>query len=84
VSEWPKGTTRPGPQDTVQVLMTETMARAFERHVLGVRGSLAGPLLFSTDDVPTYIIGVKPQPKRAPREARNIGGCPTIHEEGPY
>lgn len=60
--EWPKGTTLPGPNDTVQVLMTEEMARRFEARCLGdnTRGHthLAGPLLFREDDLPTYIIGI--------------------------
>ena len=59
---WPKGTTRPKPAAVVQVLMSEDMARRFEEHCLGhyTRGYtyLAGPLLFSEDDLPTYTIGV--------------------------
>lgn len=59
-SAWPKGAPKPGPDDVVAVLMTETMARTFEERCLGVhtRGftKLAGPLFFAEDDVPTYII----------------------------
>lgn len=58
----PKGTKRPAPDDVVQVLMTEDMARRFEERCLGLNTAgptqLAGPLLFGPDDVPTYIIGV--------------------------
>lgn len=53
---------RPAPDDVVQVIMTERMARFFEARCLGVNTvgptELAGPLLFSEDDLPTYIIGV--------------------------
>lgn len=60
---WPKGAPRPAPSDIVQVLMSEEMARRFEARCLGptnTRGntSLAGPLLFGEDDLPTYIIDV--------------------------
>lgn len=62
--QWPRGAGRPEGGDMVSVLMTEDMARAFERRCLGnnTRGDtyLCGPLLFSEDDVPTYIIGVNP------------------------
>lgn len=60
--QWPKGAPRPGPGDVVQALMTEEMARRFEARCLGknARGEthLSGPLRFSSDDLPTYIIGV--------------------------
>lgn len=60
---YPKGAPKPEPNDVVQVMMTETMARNFEKRCLGkgnTRGHtyLSGPLLFSDDDLPTYIIGV--------------------------
>jgi len=46
----------------VSVLMTEKMARVFEQRCLGEhtvgRTELAGPMIFSEDDVPTYIIGL--------------------------
>lgn len=64
--EWPKGTKRPtDPEDTVQIVMSEEMARRFEERCLGVtntRGDsyLAGPLLFHEEDLPTYIIGLRP------------------------
>ena len=52
----------PAPDDVVQVLMTEEMARRFEERCLGgnTRGktSLSPPLLFSEDDLPTYIIQI--------------------------
>jgi hypothetical protein len=60
--QWPKGAPEPGPDDTVAVLMTESMARTFEQRCLGTHTvgftRLAGPLFFCEDDVPTYIIGV--------------------------
>lgn len=40
--------------------MTEKMARDFEQRVLSSSAYLAGPVLFSEDDLPTYIIGVNP------------------------
>lgn len=63
--DYPKGAERPTAKDTVQVLMTEELARHFERACLG-RGNtvgdtyLAGPMLFSEGDLPTYTIGVRP------------------------
>lgn len=67
----PKLTSAPEGSDVVQVLMTEEMARRFERHCLGAntRGwtQLSPPLLFSKDDVPTYIIQVGPSDPEAPR-----------------
>lgn len=60
---WPKGTSRPGPKDVVQVLMTEEMARRFERRCLGMNTmaetGLTGPVLFRADDLPTYMIGLR-------------------------
>jgi hypothetical protein len=54
----------PGDKDIVQVLMTEEMARRFEERCLGVntRGMtrLSPPILFSEDDLPTYIIQIDP------------------------
>lgn len=61
--EFPKGCPKPGPKDMVQVCMTEEMARRFEQRVLGKNTvgetELAGPMIFSEDDLPTYIIGIK-------------------------
>lgn len=58
----PTITGQPEPGDVVQVLMTEEMARRFERCCLGVNTrswtELSLPLLFSADDVPTYIVKV--------------------------
>lgn len=60
--EWPKGAPKPAPDEIVAVRMTEKMARVFEQRCLGHNTvgetELAGPLLFSEDDVPTYIIGI--------------------------
>lgn len=63
-ASWPRGATRPkSGSGIVQVLMTEDMARCFEARCLGdsTRGRtyLAGPLLFTEDDLPTYTIGIK-------------------------
>lgn len=59
---YPQGTRKPAPNDVVAVMMTEDMARRFEKRCLGpnTRGwtELAGPLIFREDDVPTYIIGI--------------------------
>lgn len=61
-AEWPKGAPKPESDDMVAVLMTERMARIFEQRCLGHHTAgeslLMGPLLFSEDDVPTYIIGI--------------------------
>lgn len=62
--EFPVGAGSQPPDATVQVLMTEEMARRFEQECLGkgnTKGDtyLAGPLLFDEEDVPTYIIGVR-------------------------
>lgn len=61
--EWPKVIrVVPPPETVVCVMMTEDMARRFEQACLGnyTHGftRLTGPLLFSEDDLPTYIIGV--------------------------
>lgn len=59
---------QPEPEDTVQVLMPERMARLFEerclgRHTVG-NTKLSPPILFGEDggedDIPTYIIEVGP------------------------
>lgn len=53
----------PAPEDIVQVVMTERMARRFEQQCLG-RGntvgetSLSPPMFFGDDHTPTYIIQV--------------------------
>lgn len=61
---WPKPVARPAADEVVAVLMSEEMARRFEERCLGEntvgQTHLAGPVLFREDDVPTYIIGVKP------------------------
>jgi len=60
---FPKGCAQPVGDDVVQVLMSENMARRFEARCLGghTRGDtyLAGPVRFSKDDLPTYIIGTR-------------------------
>lgn len=53
----------PDPDETVSVLMTESMARVFEERCLGIGNTagdthLHGPVMFSEDDLPTYIIGI--------------------------
>jgi hypothetical protein len=57
---FPRVTSPPEPEDVVQVLMTERMARMFEARCLGpsIVGEmgLGEPLLFAEDDVPTYTI----------------------------
>jgi hypothetical protein len=58
--KFPKATSKPKPEDVIQVLMSEQMARQFESSMLWPNAELAGPMVFSEDDVPTYIIGVKP------------------------
>lgn len=60
---WPKKFLgRIEPQDVVQVLMTEQMARNFEYHCLGphtvAHTRLSVPLLFRQDDLPTYSIDI--------------------------
>lgn len=63
MNDWPKAVPQPKPDDLVQVLMTEEMAREFEAHCLG-KGNTVGntrlftPLQFSEDDLPTYIVHV--------------------------
>lgn len=69
---FPKGARRPAPDGIVQVLMTEAMARSFERKCLGAGNTvgdthLEGPLLFGPDDLPTYIIGIR-EPVGVPSE----------------
>lgn len=59
---WPRVTDQPQPDDVVQVLMTEEMARRFEQrclreHTVGDT-YLSPPLKFGEDDIPTYIIEV--------------------------
>ncbi len=79
MSEWPKGAPKPEPDDMVAVLMRESMARTFESRCLGrnTRGEteLSGPLLFSEDDVPTYIIGI------TDAEARRLAARPQDGEQ---
>lgn len=60
---YPKGHPKiTDPKEVVSVLMTEEMARRFEARCLkhNTKGytQLAGPLLFSEDDLPSYIIQV--------------------------
>lgn len=63
MDDFPIGAPKPKSDDMVQIMMTEEMARAFEERCLGKHTAgdteLAGPLLFSEDDMPTYIIGLK-------------------------
>lgn len=61
--DYPRGCKKPAFSDTVQVMMTEQMARMFERRCLGIGNTvgdttLVGPVVFASDDLPTYIIGV--------------------------
>lgn len=62
---WPKGLPKVhDPEEIVQVVMTEQLARVFEQLVLAGRlrspCELAGPLQFSaTDTTPSYIITTK-------------------------
>jgi len=59
--EFPKGVAKPEAEDIVNVTVSEEWARQFERELLIPRGlHLAGPILFSDDDVPSYIIGFGP------------------------
>jgi hypothetical protein len=45
--------------DVVQLLVTEDVAREIERKVLLPFGlSLSGRMLFSADDLPTYVIDI--------------------------
>lgn len=60
ILSFPKRAGKPAPKDDVQVIMTEDMARLFEDRCLGPNAELTEPLLFSDDDLPTYIIGLKP------------------------
>jgi hypothetical protein len=47
------------PTEVVSLLVPESVARAFERTMLKPFGqSLAPPVTFSEDDVPTYIISI--------------------------
>lgn len=59
---YPRMVPVPAPADTVQVVMSERMARRFEALCLGARTvaptALSGPVLFSERDLPTYIIGL--------------------------
>lgn len=61
---YPRRTDPPILTDVVQVLMTEDMARRFEKRCLGIntRGDtkLSPPLVFHEGDLPTYIIEVAP------------------------
>ena len=57
-AEFPKPAPMPDDNDVVQVLMPLHLARCFERRCLPIAASLAGPLLFSDDDVPSYIVQI--------------------------
>jgi hypothetical protein len=58
--DYPKGAGKQSDEDMVAILMTEKVAREYERtFLLPRRLDLAGPLLFTEDDVPTYIIGIQ-------------------------
>lgn len=65
---YPRRAPKPEPEDTVAVLMTEKVARRFEARCLGAYSELAGPMLFSEDDTPTYIIGLKKEVSDGRRE----------------
>lgn len=75
---FPKVAPPPEPGEAVQVLMTEQMARRFEQRCLGAENtigdtSLVGPLLFSDDDLPTYIIGIGAGAVTGPVADRQMG-----------
>ena len=69
---WPRLAPPAAPDDLVSVLMSETMAREFEQRCLGGNTvghtELAPLLLFSPNDLPTYIISTAKRP-----EAPNCG-----------
>jgi len=57
--EFPKGAGRPDPKAEVQIILTEEWARMIEKQLMQPRDlHLAGPVVFSDDDLPTYIIGI--------------------------
>ena len=54
---YPKGAGKQEPNDLVQILLPESIARQIEAEYLKPRRiELAGPLLFSEDDLPSYTI----------------------------
>lgn len=56
---FPTGVPQPEDQDVVSILVTEIVARRIEEVFFKPAGlKLAGPLRFSDDDVPAYIIEV--------------------------
>lgn len=56
---FPKGVGNIKNRDMVSILVTEEMARNIEYFVLKRNNlHLAGPMIFSDDDVPSYIIGI--------------------------
>ena len=60
---WPRRVEpSPGPDDVVQIVLPERLARVFEERCLGshTRGHtrLSAPCKFSEDDLPSYIIEV--------------------------
>lgn len=56
-SAWPKPVKKLKSDDVVQIIMDESVAREFERSILVRRGlKLSIPLVFSADDLPSYII----------------------------
>jgi hypothetical protein len=63
--DFPQGVSKPKPNDMVSVMMPEEMARVFEERCLGTntagRTYLAGPVIFSEDDLPSYFIGIDPE-----------------------
>lgn len=65
MSAWPKVATQPAADEVVSVLMTEEMARNFEKRCLGdntrARTKLSPPLRFGPEDFPTYIIHIDDQ-----------------------
>lgn len=76
---WPKLAPPAKPDEIVSVLMTEEMARRFEERCLGEntrgRTSLSPLLVFSPNDLPSYIIAVDPNEdrQRAQEPAPNCG-----------
>lgn len=56
--EFPKGVGNVQNNDLVQIVMQQSMARAFDTFLKAQNLHLAGPMIFSEDDIPTYIIGI--------------------------
>jgi hypothetical protein len=58
LAEFPRGVPDVADGELVQVLMTRQQARAFARRCLPITAELVGPLVFSDDDLPTFMVGV--------------------------